>query len=1535
MFSRQVSLFVRSLRLAFALVVFGGLSFAAWHVRANESSASAWFARTTAPPKRRAPVPVVAPMLMAVGNVTGSTGSTTAIANRQPALAMRWLIATSAGVNGNSVVLPSTSNSAGGGSGTTDQTPYLGELRLLAFDTSSSNVPAGWAECNGQTLTISQNLALYSLLGTAYGGNGTTTFALPDMRGRVPVGTGQGTGLTNVTRSQFGAEAATLPAHTHTITGGTTASTGSGAALINKQPSVGLLIGIVAAGADASVGTVRLFAGYYYPPGFVACDGRSLSTSTYSALFAKIGYTYGGSGANFNVPDLRGRTPIGKGQGTGLTNRTLGQQVGTEIAAVSANDMPAHTHTWPGGTTGSIGNASQNSYSTMQPSLVLRPALTLYGTFNSFGSTNSPSAGYAEVRFFANSSALPTNGGNELWVECDGSVHAIEEFNGNYDFYNYSFIVTNLYGGDGENTVGVPDLRGRAVVNRGASTGLTTRNMGDKFGAESAAALTVANLPAHTHDLPTPTVTTPTNANVTSDAATLGGNVTADGFTTITERGIVYSSTNTNPQIGGANVTKVASTGTTGVFTINVSGLNASTTHYFAAYATNTNGTGYSTVGNFMTTAPPTAAPTITTPTSANVMTTTATLGGNVTSDGGSAMTGRGVVFSATNSDPVIGGSGVTQVSTTGTTGIFTVNVSLLTAGTTYKFKAYAANGIGTSYTGVGMFTTPTPLGGTKTVCASGCDYANLTGASGAFAAINAAGLAANLTLSISSNLTEDGTNGLNQWTETGGGNYTLTLQPADAATKLISGTVADSMIRLNGADRVTIDGRFGGTGRFLTFRNTNTSHATIALLNDASTNTIRNCVIEGATTDASNGVVFFSTGATTGNDDNTITENQLRDRSDAAGVPANLFYSQGTSGVIANTSNTLSNNELFNFTGSGIKLAATGNEAWAITGNTIYEATARTTALTGIACNSGGTNTITRNIIRDLQTSGAVVGMSFGSSSGAVVRFVNNQITLLPSLTNDQTMIGVQDNGASGSTFNAYFNSVLLGGTASGASSTWAMLRTTTAASTHTARNNIYFNNRTGGTGHHFAAGNESTAGMFSSNYNLFVGTGATATSFLDLGNSLTMPVSFAAWQAGSGNDANSSAGNPGGNFTAAMFVNPTLGDLHIVTTGNALVSNAGVPISGLTTDYDNDTRNALMPDLGSDEFAAPTKVEIVSHDPNPSLVNETVLVKYTVTPTAGAGTPSGSVTVGDGVNSCTATVADGQCSLALATAGGRMLTVSYGGNAEFQSSSANTSHTVSSCPTITLSPTTLADGTVGAGYGNNLSALGGAPGYSFQVISGNMPTGLTLNSNGTWSGTATMANTFGFTVKVTDNNGCPGTQVYSLKINAATPVVTWSNPAAISSGTALSATQLNATANVPGMFAYTPAVGTVLGAGSGQMLSVLFTPTDTTNYAAVTKSVTINVLNSCGTTANPATLPSMTFGMSFVQTLTASPTGSYTFSLLSGTLPPGISLVNTLGIYSLRGTPTARGIYTFTIKATKNGTTCETPRTYIVTIP
>ncbi len=97
--------------------------------------------------------------------------------------------------------------------------PFLGEIRMVGFNFT----PVGWAMCNGQLLAISSNAALFALLGTQFGGNGTTNFALPDLRSRVAVHQGQGNGLSNyVIGEQTGVETvalttAQMPGHGHAI----------------------------------------------------------------------------------------------------------------------------------------------------------------------------------------------------------------------------------------------------------------------------------------------------------------------------------------------------------------------------------------------------------------------------------------------------------------------------------------------------------------------------------------------------------------------------------------------------------------------------------------------------------------------------------------------------------------------------------------------------------------------------------------------------------------------------------------------------------------------------------------------------------------------------------------------------------------------------------------------------------------------------------------------------------------------------------------------------------------------------------------------------------------------------------------------------------------------------------------------------------------------------------------------------------------------------------------------------------------------
>ncbi|MDI6047057.1 phage tail protein [Flavobacterium yafengii] len=99
--------------------------------------------------------------------------------------------------------------------------PFIGEIKIFGFDFA----PRNFASCAGQLMSIAQNTALFSLLGTMYGGNGQTTFGLPNLQGRIPIGQGQGPGLPNYSMGQqLGTTSisilqSNMPAHTHPATG--------------------------------------------------------------------------------------------------------------------------------------------------------------------------------------------------------------------------------------------------------------------------------------------------------------------------------------------------------------------------------------------------------------------------------------------------------------------------------------------------------------------------------------------------------------------------------------------------------------------------------------------------------------------------------------------------------------------------------------------------------------------------------------------------------------------------------------------------------------------------------------------------------------------------------------------------------------------------------------------------------------------------------------------------------------------------------------------------------------------------------------------------------------------------------------------------------------------------------------------------------------------------------------------------------------------------------------------------------------------
>ncbi|MDI6767700.1 MAG: putative Ig domain-containing protein [Bacteroidota bacterium] len=254
----------------------------------------------------------------------------------------------------------------------------------------------------------------------------------------------------------------------------------------------------------------------------------------------------------------------------------------------------------------------------------------------------------------------------------------------------------------------------------------------------------------------------------------------------------------------------------------------------------------------------------------------------------------------------------------------------------------------------------------------------------------------------------------------------------------------------------------------------------------------------------------------------------------------------------------------------------------------------------------------------------------------------------------------------------------------------------------------------------------------------------------------------------------------------------------------------------------------------------------------------------------------------------------------------------------------SANFSYSIiiGNCPTIILSPTTLSNGQLGTAYSQVLSANGGYPPYSFEVISGALPSGLALSSSGILSGTPSSSGRYTFMIRATDGIGCIGNQSYTLIIcetitmsplpngtigvvydqiitaGNGTPPYTFSKiSGTLPNGlTLFSSGILNGTPTSIGNFSFTIDVIDASGCNGSQ------------NYYLVINNPIITI--------SPSILPSGMVGLFYHQILGASGgTPPYNFALASGSLPSGLTLSST---GTISGNPTTVGNFTFTITAT-----------------
>ncbi len=218
-----------------------------------------------------------------------------------------------------------------------------------------------------------------------------------------------------------------------------------------------------------------------------------------------------------------------------------------------------------------------------------------------------------------------------------------------------------------------------------------TNNIGTSYGNELSTT-TLAIIPSITTNIPT---------SITLNSATSGGNVTSDGGANVTSRGICWS-TSANPTTADSKTTDGSGTGS---FTSSITGLTASTTYYIRAYAVNSAGTAYGSSMSFTTSTPVPVLATVTTTSASAITETTAVSGGNVTSDGYTSVTSRGVCW-GTSTNPTTANFKTTDGSGTGS---FTSSLTGLTAGITYYVRSYVINSVGTAYGNQISFTTATP----------------------------------------------------------------------------------------------------------------------------------------------------------------------------------------------------------------------------------------------------------------------------------------------------------------------------------------------------------------------------------------------------------------------------------------------------------------------------------------------------------------------------------------------------------------------------------------------------------------------------------------------------------------------------------------------------------------------------------------------------------------------------------------------------------------------------------------------------------
>ncbi|MDL1949233.1 DUF11 domain-containing protein, partial [Acidobacteria bacterium ACD] len=550
----------------------------------------------------------------------------------------------------------------------------------------------------------------------------------------------------------------------------------------------------------------------------------------------------------------------------------------------------------------------------------------------------------------------------------------------------------------------------------------------------------------------------------------------------------------------------------------------------------------------------------------------------------------------------------------------FTAAPAFTTAGsysTTAAVTTADANATNDQVTG--SFQVKDPLaGGTYTVPGS---FPSLTNPGGIFEELNAVGATGNIVIDIAADLAgETGAIALNQLA----GGWTVTIKPTGAA-RTISGTSTGfaGLIKLNGADGVTIDGSLsGGTDRSLAITDGNANGTVIwiasaSAADGALNTTVKNCVLSGAAGVRAIAGILSGSGTTLGNDAEASNSN-ITIQNNAIYRVQNSVYLRGNA-TTPDTGWLVTGNEF------GSTVAADKNifrgilvgnaQGFVVTDNVIrgvVSTSGSTSIMTGIfvglAVNGG---TIARNQISDIKHTNTLGYGSAGIYLGASTTASN--LTIANNFISDVASYGwaggvaANDNGYgimidAGGGYNIYHNSVLLNTNQTIAATTAALniAAAVTTAGSIDLRDNVFASTQTNGTRYGVYDASTAGAAIFSTiDYNDYF---AQNVGFLT-----SARATLAAWQTATGQDANSQAVDP-------LFVTATApADLHLQ--GGSPMIATGTPIAAVTDDIDGDARDAATPDIGADEWVGADLSITKTDSPDPVVAGTDLTYTVTVT--------------------------------------------------------------------------------------------------------------------------------------------------------------------------------------------------------------------------------------------------------------------------------------------------------------------------------